>query len=219
MPRTDRYIETYNSFAGTDIKAVFDDVIIGSLQGITWSITREKAPIYTLGSPNPRAFNRGKRGIAGTLIFIMFDRDALLYAMSRKRYLADRDEGRVYTSLPPMHDTMLRFDQLDLLADPRAATAVETTMGPANFDQEVREPYYADQIPPFNITIVGANEYGAMSVMRIFGVEILNAGSGVSIDDLVLEQVYTYVAREMTVMIPQQRVDLTKYYGSGSVKT
>ena len=36
---------------------------------------------------------------------------------------------------------------------------------------------------------------GAASTMKIFGVEILNEGSGVSIDDAVTEMQATFVAR------------------------
>ncbi len=45
---------------------------------ISYSITREKAPVYTMGSPDVRAYSRNKRGIAGNLIWIDFDRHALL---------------------------------------------------------------------------------------------------------------------------------------------
>lgn len=31
-----------------------------------------------MGSADPRSFSRGKRGIAGTLVFVVFDRDALI---------------------------------------------------------------------------------------------------------------------------------------------
>jgi hypothetical protein len=48
------------------------------LQAISYAITREKAPIYTMGSADPRAYSRNKRGIAGNLIWINFDRNALL---------------------------------------------------------------------------------------------------------------------------------------------
>lgn len=37
-----------------------------SLQGISWSITREMVPLYT--EDNPRGFTRGKRCVAGYLI-------------------------------------------------------------------------------------------------------------------------------------------------------
>lgn len=208
MANTDQYVQTYNSFSGVDIRAVFNEIVIGSLQAISVSVTREKAPIYTMGSPNPRAFNRGKRGIAGTLVFTIFDSDALLTAMKDYLYLADKSEGRVYLRYDSMQDTMLRFSELDLLTAPKAATQTELTTGPADFDQELREPFYADQIPPFNITLVGANEYGAMSLKRILGVEILNEGSGCSIDDIVTEQQYTYVARDVTPWIKQRRIDL-----------
>lgn len=210
MPNTDYYIQTYNSFSGVDIKAVFNEVVIGSLQAISYTVTREKAPIYCMGSPIPKAFNRGKRGIAGTLIFTVFDSDALLTAMKDYLYLADKSEGRVYINYASMQNTMLHFPDLDLLTRPQAATDLEMTTGPVNFDQELREPYYADQIPPFNITLAAANEYGALSVKRILGVELLNEGSGCSIDDIVIEQQYTFVAREMTPWIRQQRVMLRK---------
>lgn len=40
------------------------------LAGITWSVTREQAPIYTMGSSAPRSFHqRSKRGYAGSMIF------------------------------------------------------------------------------------------------------------------------------------------------------
>lgn len=56
---TDSYIKTYTSFSGADITASFNGKHIGELQGITYSVSREKAPIYTMGSPEPRSFSRG----------------------------------------------------------------------------------------------------------------------------------------------------------------
>ena len=57
------------------------------------------------------------------------------------------------------------------------------------------QPWYSDQILPFDITLAGTNENGAATCMKIFGVEILNEGSGVSIDDAVTEMQATFVAR------------------------
>ena len=36
-----------------------------------------------------------------------------------------------------------------------------------------------------DITITAANEYGQIGTLRIYGVEILNIGSGISVDDIV----------------------------------
>ena len=59
---------SYNSLSGTDIRAVIGNLTFAEIQAISYSITREKAPLYTMGSPDPRAFSRNKRGIAGSLV-------------------------------------------------------------------------------------------------------------------------------------------------------
>ena len=61
-------------------------------------------------------------------------------------------------------------------------------------------PWYSDQVLPFDITLSGANEYGAMCAAKIFGVEILNEGWGISIDDAVSEMQATFVARVVEPM-------------------
>ena len=79
---TEQYTKTYTTFGGSDITASFNGKVIGELQAITYSITREKVPVYTMGSAEPRSFSRGKRGIAGNLVFITFNRDALMCELS-----------------------------------------------------------------------------------------------------------------------------------------
>jgi hypothetical protein len=61
--------------------------------------------------------------------------------------------------------------------------------------KEEAKPWYSDQVLPFDITLAGTNEMGAATAMKIFGVEILNEGGGVSIDDAVTEMQATFVAR------------------------
>ena len=175
------YTRSYNSFSGVDIKATFGGKVIGELQGISYSVTREKAPIYTMGSADPRSFSRGKRGIAGTLIFTVFDRSALLEIF---KALEDKS-GWFYA-----HDT-----------DVQKRTAEEAkgdqVWQDVNTDNSWQSPWYTDQIPPFDIVLTAANEYGQVAKMSVCGVEILNEGSGMSIDDIVTEQQMTFVAREI----------------------
>lgn len=56
----DQYRKTFTSFSGADIVATFGGKVIGELQQISYSVSREKAPVYTLGSSNPRSFSRGR---------------------------------------------------------------------------------------------------------------------------------------------------------------
>jgi len=71
--------------------------------------------------------------------------------------------------------------------------------------------FYVDQILPFDIAIVAANEYGQSAQMRLYGCEILNEGSGFSIDDIVIENQMTYVCR---TILPWRTFDLQNIKGA-----
>lgn len=60
--------------------------------------------------------------------------------------------------------------------------------------------YLPDQLPPIDLSIVFANEYGSFSRMTIYGVEFVNDGVTMSIEDLLTEQVCNFVARDVDVM-------------------
>lgn len=76
-------ISTMTSFSGADLVVSFANQVVGELQQISWAIEREKAPVFTLGSSDARSFSRGKRGIAGSLVFAVFDEDSLVNALKR----------------------------------------------------------------------------------------------------------------------------------------
>lgn len=65
----------------------------------------------------------------------------------------------------------------------------------------------ADMLPPFDIVVSFYNEYGQSSKMKIFGVTIVDEGQTVSIDDLITEQTYTYMARGIQPMVKLSPVD------------
>jgi hypothetical protein len=207
------YTKTYTTFSGCDIVATFNGKVIGELQAITYSISREKAPIYTMGSAEPRSFSRGKRGIAGTLVFTVFNRDALIAEFQdklsgengtgvQKFVMNDRDQvmeatGREYVSI---EDWDAQMSNLASNGSPDSIVTTGTT-GATVSDLVVKtQAVYADEILPFDITITFANEYGQRAVLVIYGVEILNEGSGYSIDSVTTEKAYTYVARRIDYM-------------------
>lgn len=205
------YRNSYHSIAGVDIKAVFFGQSFGNLQAISYSITREKAPIYTVGSPEPRGFARGKRGIAGSLVMVMFDDHALLTAIESAigtkndstkpaytdyQFVSDKDEIRPTTEAGISASTGQQ-------ATPTTSTInaynLESVVGSSLEENWSREtPWYSDQIPAFNIVLTGVNEDGFAASMSILGVEILNEGYGISIDDLISEQQMTYVCRAIS---------------------
>jgi len=66
----------------------------------------------------------------------------------------------------------------------------------SEFDQGIVTTTIADQIPPMDLTIVFANEYGNISRMAIYGVEIVNEGMVMSIEDLFTESTINFIARD-----------------------
>lgn len=227
-----QFANAYTSFSGVDITATFDNVPIGTLQGISYSVTREKSPIYTIGYANPRSFSRGKRGIAGSMIFTLFDRSALY------QIVYDKDHYYYAHAHQPIHTFDPRFSK-DVFAlfkdfttvglnptgtvagatgpiEPANLTPSNTATGAADTDRAqagsatakfgvstVRVPAeYADQIMPFDITLIAQNEYGMAAFMVIIGVEVLNEGGGLSVDDITNEEQTTFVARAKTPWIP-----------------
>lgn len=66
-----------------------------------------------------------------------------------------------------------------------------------------------DQIPPFDITVAFANELGQVSRMGIYGVEFVNEGQTMSIEDMLLENVVQYVARDYDPMrsVSRRKID------------
>jgi hypothetical protein len=206
----------YNSFSGVDIKAVIGANVIGSIQGISYQVSREKAPIYTMGSADPRAFARGKRAIAGSLVFVQFDHEPLMYELAnpdpkqvtrRLYFLSDIDDLRpeyVAGETIPVAVTDVSPVGAQSANVPGANIGQqESNITSAGSDQQKAVPWYADQIPPFDVVLTAANEYGALSIMKILGCELMNSGYGVSIDDIVSEHSYTYIAHGLIPWVSQ----------------
>ncbi len=215
--------KTYTSFAGVDIKVVMNGKVAGSMQAVSYAIQREKAPIYVMGSVDPISFSRGKRGIAGTMISLMLNQH-MLNSDAFKNEKAYLDKGEIFASIGGTDannsakdvstagsSAMLQALTADGNANalnvslPQGSAqrtqyeqqnvAFQTTDVNANYSWS--KVFYVDQILPFDVVIHAVNEYGNAAQMRLFGCEILNEGSGFSIDDIVIENQMTYVCRTL----------------------
>jgi len=66
-----------------------------------------------------------------------------------------------------------------------------------------------DQLPPVDIILSFSNEYGRTSRMTIYGVEFVADGQTMSIEDIITEQVVSFVARDFDPMrfVKQRKLD------------
>lgn len=208
------YAKTLTSFSGADLIVSFEDRVIGELQQISWGIEREKVPVYTLGSPDPRSFSRGKRGIAGSLVFAYFDRDALYeeLVLKSERWNSWAPPAMFTAAGNVLERTADMTNAIEMSAwNQKASEATggqrvgptgQTINVPPGFDVITKERIvYADMIPPFTITMTFANEYGQAAFQRIYDAEILNEGSGVNVDTVIMERTMTFIARRISPLI------------------
>jgi hypothetical protein len=211
-------LQQFSSLAGADIKAVFGNYEFANLHMIKYGISREKAKIYTLGSPSPRATARGKRTVGGALVFSHLDTDGLVRSMTKQGsdansnvFLSNSElinsgygtvDGKSKTTDEARSKALRQGGTIvsnGLLGtatafDPFAADT-KSVFNANNFGQTIA-PYLADQLLPFDITIVGTSEYSSDLSQRLIikNVEITSEASGTSIDDLAIEKQMAFIA-------------------------
>jgi hypothetical protein len=115
------------------------------------------------------------------------------------QYVADVDEIRPQYVLDAPNANALFASEIVRTNGASIASTINQLDNAAvtdlNSEWKLAMPSYSDQVLPFNVTLAGANEYGAMCASKILGIEILNEGSGISVDDAVTESQATFVAR------------------------
>lgn len=221
----------YSSISGIDIHASFGNMKFAELQMIRYSISREKGHIYTMNSANAKATARGKRSVAGACVFTMIERDSLVRSMG----LADStSEGNIFLSheekatyanygnpakLEPMSDA-----QKNAIRTGGTLASSNNLIGSNTFSPFVSQniftstnfgsytnAYLADQLLPFDITLVGTPEYSWKMAKRmiIHGVEFMSEASGTSIDDLVIEKQLSFIALGVSDWVALEDLSVT----------
>lgn len=217
------YHQTYNSFSGVDMQLVARGHIIGEAQGLSYTVTREKAPLYTMGSADPRSFSRGKRGIAGSMVFMVFNANALLESLRENAfYLANAYEVAESQQLRVPGDGGASVRLFNRTPTNDVDTTVvrpvgsQSEQGAANgteldLDEKViARARYHDQVLPFDVVLTAGNEYGHLARMEIHNVEIMNCGSGFSVDDINTDESCTWVATGVLPWYDQRYIDVRR---------
>ena len=162
---SEEYTKTYTSYSGHDMVCTFSmplenggsiSKVVGNVQTISYSIHNEKMPVRVLGNMNMRSVVFGNRMIAGSMVFIVFDRHWANYFM---------DE---YLKSVKSNAHML-----------------------------------TDEMPPINITISMANEYGDRSSLVLYGVTFVNEGQNMSTNDMYTENTFEYFAKDIDYLTSQ----------------
>jgi len=217
--------ENFGAFSGAQITAYVDNVPIGTLTSMMYHVHTEKVAQYTFGSPNPRRFVTGKRAIAGSLTFNMFDRSALLSIFAGTNtlgkpllgyqsgssqssdfhgFVASTGVNSVPGLWNPYNSTSPALSNAITAGNPSNAALglIGAEVQAAAQTAFSRELSYTDQLPPFDLTLAMVDNTGKAAYMVIGGIEIINEGGGYNIDDMTTQVAYTFVARYMRPLTP-----------------
>ncbi len=217
-------VHEYNSLSGTEIHAVFDTVKFGDLHMVKYATQRDVANIHVMGRVDSVGTGKGKRQTSGACVFTVFDKDRLLEAInknpSKQIFLTDHELLNYGDSTTdPERGVLLRnafnnarrFNTInpDIVNGQLSTFQNSTSIFDVNSYGDYSKIQLADQIPPFDITLVGISEVSPETASRmvIHGVQFTSDSGGTSIDDLVLERQLTFIARRVS---PWKRLsDLT----------
>jgi hypothetical protein len=112
-----------HTYAGSDMRAIIEPIYKDSrasnkqlieLTTLTVSIHREKSPVRAISYINPKAFARGRRTIAGTMILTQFTVDVMYRFLSGKLDERDASKDSFYLKvdqLPPFNMTLMFCDE------------------------------------------------------------------------------------------------------------
>ena len=123
---------------------------------------------------------------------------------SHREKMAVRTLGRTYSNGYTRGPRTLAGSIIFTVFDEHPLSRLMRAMYDANLFTELTYNDYAtmmiDQMPPIDLTIVFANEYGSFSRMGVYGVEFVNDGLTLSIEDMFLEDVVQFTAMDLDIM-------------------
>jgi hypothetical protein len=109
------FSKTNSSYSGADCTVMVQlnnkIIVLGNLETFSYSIHREKSPVRVLGRSHAKGYTAGGRTVAGSMIFIVFDRAPLWDVIKEINYIrnpTDRTTSPVPDQLPPL-DLILLF--------------------------------------------------------------------------------------------------------------
>lgn len=197
--------QRYDSKSGVEIQAVFNDTIFGDMHMIKFATQRDTANVHVMGSVDPVSVAKGKRATTGACVFAVFDKDRLVDAMSNSKVFLTNHElvnygsganGQTTTGVTSGNGTV-RVDGT-LASGQTGISGTKSVFNSTDFGASVA-PMLIDQIPPFDITLVGVSEStGNASRMVIHGVQFNSDQGGSSVDELILQRQVTFLASRVT---------------------
>lgn len=202
--------ENLQVFSGGDLHAYINNTKVGNLESVTWTTSVEAVGNYVMGRRDPVAIVTGKRIIVGSMVFAQYDRHAILQQVFRLKERGINTLSQIWDANLSAEAVNNRIEN-SVNSVKSVSSAARTTESPrveytynnmrgltqeqfqaqladqVRFTAQLVGAYrinHSDQLPPFDLTLVGVNKAGAAAKCTIFGMQITQETGGYSQNDM-----------------------------------
>jgi hypothetical protein len=199
-----------STISGSDVYLVVGGEILGTAMSMTINVSRMKKPVFAFGTVDPLAFGRGVRLITGqfdavnlkeSVVNKLLGSSKTGIANSMKFYKIDPAK-----SVNNQTDAIDGFDEVTGKSvfpmginkyeiDPDDITQVNS--GADLYYKVGLKPIHLDEILPVDIVIIGGNEWGKLSIMKLLQLEFTDVSWSLTIDDVAAAERVSFVARSL----------------------
>ena len=197
-----------STISGSDVYLVVGGEILGTAMSMTVNVSRMKKPVFAFGTVDPLAFGRGVRLITG-----QFDAVNLKESVVNK-LLGSTEKGitnsmRFYKINPagsvnnqtdidddyypvPSSGFPMGINKYEVLPNEEPTFTSEGA-----YLRYALKPIHLDEILPVDLVVIGGNEWGKLSIMKLLQLEFTDVSWGLTIDDVAAAERISFVARSL----------------------
>jgi len=197
-----------STISGSDVYLIVGGEILGTAISMTINVSRIKKPVFAFGTVDPLAFGRGVRLITG-----QFDAVNLKESVVNKLLGSTKtgmQESMYFYKINPASTVNNQTDQNgitesvtenSLYSFPMGLNKYEGSeiyqVGTENYYRYTLKPIHLDEILPVDLVVVGGNEWGKLSIMKLLQLEFTDVSWGLTIDDVAAAERISFVARSL----------------------
>ena len=183
--------------------------VIGHCTNFVVNVDRQKLPILQLGNKEPVGFGRGFRIISGMIDYVALKQD-ILFEILGTFELKDADSIKKIETVQTAEDIKKYEEVISSVAgvlkikdyyETKAETkALGKTQPLSGFSQSI--PYALDMLPPLNLLVIGVNDNGNASYLKIKGLEFSSSSFVITLNDVAMAQRAAWIAKSYEPWIP-----------------
>lgn len=178
--------------------------VIGHCTNFVVNVDRQKLPILQLGNKEPVGFGRGFRIISGMIDYVALKQD-ILFEILGTFELKDADSIKKIETVQTAEDIQKYQEVINNVAGVLKIKDYETkalgkTQPLSGFSQSI--PYALDMLPPLNLLVIGVNDNGNASYLKIKGLEFSSSSFVITLNDVAMAQRAAWIAKSYEPWIP-----------------